>query len=114
MNQIIPLSALPNQSLVVPLNIDGGVTDYTLVLRYNEVAEFWVLTLSNSSGTLILDSIPFVTGNTPAGNILGQYAYLKVGSAYILNVSSVSSPDYPNNLDLGTDFVLLWGDTPSS
>ena len=113
-NQIIPLNTDPNQFMVVPLNIDGGVKDQFLQLRYNEVANYWVMTITDANGNPLLDSIPFITGNAPAGNILGQFAYMELGSAYIIDASGVKTPDYPNSSDLGTDFVLLWSDTPKA
>ena len=113
MDQLVPLNNSPNQVTVVPLNIDGAVQDQYWQLRYNEIAGYWALTISDANGTVLLDSIPFVTGNAPAGNILGQFAYLQLGSATIVDASSISDPDYPNDQDLGTDFVLIWGDTPA-
>lgn len=108
------MSNSPNQTLTTSLNVDGVVTDYQLTLRYNEVAGYWVMSVSDAAGNLILDSIPLVTGNAPAGNILGQFAYLGIGSAYIINAGGVKFPEYPNNIDLGSDFVLIWGDTPTA
>ena len=113
MNQIVPLTNSPNQNLVVPLSVDGLIQDMFLTLRFNETANYWVMTIKNSQNQLILDSVPFVTGNAPAGNILAQFAYLGIGSAYIINAGAVPTPDYPNAKDLGNDFVLLWGDTPT-
>jgi len=112
--QIVPLTTDPNQSFEVPLAIDGTVTSLYCALRYNEIAGFWVLTVSNAQGTLIIDSLPLLTGNDSAGNILGQFAYLGIGSAFVLNVSGVAAPDYPDDEDLGTDYQLLWDNTPSS
>jgi hypothetical protein len=112
--QIIPLTPDPNQTFEVPLSIDNTVKSLYLTLRYNEIAQYWVMTVKDSQNNIILDSIPFITGNVPSGNILRQFAYLKIGAAYILNASEVVSPDYPNNQNLGTDFVLLWTDTPSA
>jgi hypothetical protein len=53
-----------------------------------------------------------LTGVYPAANMLAQHAYLAIGSAYLLNVGS-SDADYPGANDLGSDFLLVWGDTPS-
>lgn len=109
MNQLIPLTTAPNQKFMVPLNIDGGVMDiYFDPLRYNEIAKYWVATLKDSTGNIVLDSVPFITGI----NLLQQFAYLGIGSAVIVNASNVKAPDFPNSLNLGTDFYLLWGDTP--
>jgi Domain of unknown function (DUF6983) len=92
--------------------IDGTAKTFSVRLRYNEIAKYYVLTLMDAQKNLLLDSIPFITGNVPAGNLLRQFAYLALGSAFILNASGVPSPDFPDNTDLGTDFVLLWDDTP--
>jgi hypothetical protein len=111
--QIIPLTSNPNQSFQVPLSIDGTVKTLSGFIRYNEIADYWVMTLSDSQGNLILDSIPFVTGNVPSSNILRQFAYLAIGSAFVLNASNVASPDFPDDTDLGDDFVILWDNTPA-
>lgn len=109
--QIIPLDSAPNQTFKVAVNVDGKLIPLAVVLRYNEPANYWAMTLSDGAGNLLLDSIPFVTGLFPAANILGQYAYLGIGSALVANASGVGSPDYPNNQDLGNDFILVWEDT---
>jgi hypothetical protein len=108
--QIIPLTASPNQSFAVTLQVDNAPLTLNLNLRWNEMAGYWVLKISDSAGSLILDSLPLLTGWYPAANILAQYGYLKIGSAYILNVGNVAS-DYPGKTDLGAAFVLLWDDT---
>ena len=114
MDQLVPLSPVPNQTFLVPLTIDGKGIDQYVKLIYNEVAEYWVMTLFDSQGNIVLDSIPLITGDSPAGNILSQFAYLGLGSVYILNASAVAAPEFPNDKDLGTDFVMVWGDTPAA
>jgi hypothetical protein len=112
--QVIPLTPNPNQTFTVTLNIDSSNITLTMILRYNVIAEYWVLTIINSATqAIILDSIPFVTGDYPAANILGQYTYLQIGSAYVVNTDN-SPLDYPDDStnSLGTDFVLIWSDTP--
>ena len=107
--QIIPLDNSPNQSWQVTVNVNGRPVPLAVTLRYNEIARYWVMTLKDQSGNLILDSVPFITGVGQTQNILGQYTYLAIGSATIFNASGISL-DYPNNLNLGSDFLLLWGD----
>ena len=110
--QIIPLNVTPNQSFSVNLEVDGGAITLQFALRFNMMAGYWVLSISDAGGNLILDSLPLITGWYPAGNLLGQYGYLKIGSAYILNEGTGTS-DYPGTTDLGTGFQFLWGDTPA-
>ena len=111
-NQIVPLTSMPNQSLSVQLTVDGSPLTLNLTLNYSYVSGYWSMTVYSAQGVLLLDSVPMLTGIYPAANMLSQYAYLAIGSAYLLNVGS-SDADYPGVNDLGSNFLLAWGDTPS-
>lgn len=110
--QIIPLNAAPNQTFSVNLQVDGAALTLKFGIRWNEMAGYWVMSVSNSVGTLLIDSLPLVTGWYPGANVLGQYGYLKIGSCFILNQGNNDS-DYPGRNDLGTSWVMLWDDTPA-
>lgn len=110
-SQIIPVSSNPNQTLAVSLSIDNKTVTLQLRLRFNEMAGYWVMAISDRNGMLLVDSIPMLTADYPAANLLQQHAYLGIGSAYVLNASGVAL-DYPDANSLGSDFVLLWDDTP--
>jgi hypothetical protein len=112
MAQVLPLTSDPDQSFAISLFVDGATLTLQLRVRYCEVGAVWLMTISDASGNLLLDSIPLVTGVWPAANILGQYAYLGIGSTYVLNASGVAS-DNPGATNLGTDFIVVWDDTPS-
>ena len=109
--QVVPLTSSPNQQFETTLQVDGSALTLGMMLRWSDMAGYWVLTIFNSAGDLVVDSIPLITGWYPAANILCQYGYLKIGSAYIINKGN-SASDYPGVNDLGSNFVLLWGDTP--
>ena len=68
MAQIIPLTTAPNQTLNVALNIDGAVVRLTLFITFSEMAQYWLMSIYNSSGTLLLSSIPLITGSWPAAH----------------------------------------------
>jgi hypothetical protein len=108
-NQLVPLTTAPNQKLVVSLSVNGQSFDLLLSIHYNEIAGWWVVTIADAAGVVLLDSIPFVTGSEPAGNILGQFEYMGLGGATIINASQAAN-DYPNNTQLGVDFYLVWYD----
>lgn len=110
MAQIIPLNNSPNQSLSVALTVDGNILRLQLEIGFSEMAQYWLMTILDTGGNLILSSIPMITGDWPAANLLAQYGYLRIGSAYIINAGQVAA-DYPDASSLGTDFVLLWDDT---
>lgn len=110
MDQIVPLTTSPNQTVTAQLQVDGKSLTLNLALRFSEMAGYWILAIMDSFGNLLLDSIPLITGVYPSANLLAQYQYLAIGSAYIISMGT-SSSDYPGSTDLGSGFQLLWGDT---
>jgi hypothetical protein len=107
--QGVPLDSAPNQTWSVSVSINGGVSTFFLELNFNEIANYWTMNISNSVQTLLLSGIPLLTGL----NLLAQYAYLMIGSIFILNVSGTPQ-DSPISSDLGNDFVMVWGDNIST
>ena len=110
MAQIIPLTNAPQQTLNVSLNVDGSVLRLGLEIYYSEMAQYWLMDIYNSSGDLLLSSIPLITGSWPAANLLCQQGYLNIGSCYVINLGQVPE-DYPNANELGNGFLLLWDNT---
>ena len=110
-NQIVPLSPQPGQAFSVSLTVDGKILPLQLRTRFNEIANYWVLTVLDRFSNLLVDSIPLVASDYPAANLLQQQVYLAIGSAYLGNVNGTTA-EFPGPTNLGTDFVLVWGDTP--
>lgn len=109
----IPADSSPNQSFETTLNIDGGNLKVLLTFRYNEMAGYWMMGVANAeTGVYYVDSVPLITGLYPAANVLDQYRYLNIGSAYVIPVGSPDI-DYPDDTKLGTQFLLIWSDTPA-
>jgi hypothetical protein len=108
--KIVPLTTDPNQKLSITLPVNGINLTLNLTINYNSAANYWVMTIADKTGTVILDSVPLLTGKYPAADILGQYQYLGIGSAFVVNASNTSL-DIPNDTSLGTDFLLVWGDS---
>lgn len=101
---IIPLDNLPNQKLNVTIPINSKNTTLTLFIRYQSINKYWVMDIIKNNNTLVAN-IPLVCGI----NLLQQYGYLGIGSAYIINQGN-NNIDIPDNTNLGTDFILAWGD----
>lgn len=110
MSQIIPLTSSPNQSFSVSLQVDGNTLSLNLTIRWSEMAGYWVMSVSDASDNVLVDSIPLITGWYPAGNLFAQQGFLKIGSAFVINLGT-SESDYPGRNDLGSNFQLLWDDT---
>lgn len=109
-NQIIPLTPQPNQQMLVTLNVNNTVLRLNLTISFNEIAQTWHMQIADVNNNILLTDIPLITGSFPAANILAQYQYLLIGSAYVLNISNGATNDYPNATDLGSDFALMWSD----
>ena len=109
--QTIQLTSNPNQSFLANLTVNGAALKLNLTIDFNEIAQYWEMQIADVNNVILISSVPLLTGTFPSANILGQFQYMQIGSAYILNVSNGgTSLDYPNGQDLGTDFILLWGD----
>ena len=104
--KIIPLTTSPNQKLSITLPINGQNITLNLSVRYNTVANYWVMTVADKSGNVLIDSLPVITGEYPAANILGQYQYLGIGSAVVVNASNTEL-DIPSDKSLGVDHYLV-------
>jgi hypothetical protein len=108
-SQIVPLTQAPNQTFSVQLTVDGAPLTLNFTLSYIVMSGWWQLQVSDTQGNILIASVPLVTGYYPSANILAQYGYLKIGSAYMLNTGNANA-DYPGSSNL-TNFSLLWGDT---
>ena len=109
MAQILNLTNAPNQSVQASLVVNGESLTLNLKVYYNRAGEFWVMDISDRDGNALVSSLPFVTGVWPAANILSPFAYLRIGSAFVINQSG-GATDRPDDESLGTSFFLLWDD----
>lgn len=112
-NVVVPIASGTNQTVTCTLPVDSGNITLNFSFTWNDPGGYWWMSITDSSNNLLLDAVPVITGQYPAANILRQYAYLGIGSAYLVPTSS-NLPDNPNFTELGSDFVLVWGDTPTS
>ena len=107
-SQIVPLSIAQNQTFTVQLTVNGSSLTLLLTLTYYTMAGYWTLSISSATGVLLVASVPLITGWYPSANLLAQYQYLNIGSAYLLNTGGAAQ-DYPDQGSL-SQFSLLWGD----
>lgn len=109
--KIVPLVPNVNQSFTCTLPIDYKNITLVFTFTYNAIGKYWFMSVTEArTNTMLLDAVPLVTGEYPAADILGQYGYLGIGSALIVPTSSLVT-DIPHETDLGTEYVLVWGDT---
>jgi hypothetical protein len=103
---IIPLTSDPDQTFISTISVDDKNLTLMFRLRYNTIASYWFLAIADSKGNVLIDSLPLFTGQ----NLLQQYRYLNIGSAYLVQ-NGKTYTENPSENNLGSDFVLLWGDT---
>ena len=109
---IIPLTTEPNQTFRCTIPIDGQNRRLAFGLRYNNIAEYWNLTVIDGvTNETLIDSIPLQRGEFPAANLLEQYEYMKIGSAVIVHHGKLPPDADPNFSNLESEFYLVWGDT---
>ena len=111
--QLVPLSSLPNQVLSVTLSLNGGTLTVGIKQYFNRIGGFWCIDIYSSSGTLLIASVPLITGSWPGGNILAPIDYLQIGQAFVINQNGAST-DFPTSTNLGSGFTLLWTDNDGS
>ena len=108
---IIPISNAPDMEYVLSVPIGKTNVPLKIRLRYNDEGGFWFLSVKDgTTNRMLIDAVPLVTGERPAGNLLKQYQYLGIGSAMIVPVTDLPPTDCPDYENLGTEFVLVWGD----
>jgi hypothetical protein len=88
--QNIPLDNSPNQVWRATVLVNNKPVTIIVTLRYNEIAQYWVATIRDGKNNLLLDSLPFVTGDGISQNLLSQFAYLGIGSATVFNASQLA------------------------
>lgn len=106
MVSVIPITAAPNQTFNCKVSVDGKNLVLHFRTRFNEVAGYWLVSLSDSKGNEYIVNMPIL----PAENLLEQYSYLGIGSAFIIKSSAITDV-WPTANTLGTEWSLLWSDT---
>lgn len=106
MYSAIPLVAVPNYSFSSTIPVDGANITLLFHITYNELAKYWLIDISDDEGNMLISAMPLV----PAQNILEQYAYMGIGSAYLLPRAQVKE-QWPSVDTLTSDWYLIWSDT---
>lgn len=108
---MIPLTTEPNQQMQVKVPINKENISFLLTIRYNSITQYWNMDIADgNTGEIILSGLLLLVSEYPAANLLEQYSYLNIGSMYVVKVNESIKKENPDNTNLGTDFVLIWGD----
>jgi hypothetical protein len=98
---IVPLTNVPQ---VFTVNLAG--VDYTLTVKWNDMAQSWYLDIADSSQNPIACGIPFVTGTS----LLAQLEYLGIdGDLYVYTNGDANA--VPTLDNLGTNSNLYFETT---
>ncbi len=105
----IPLDNTPYSVQTFTVSLKGGAVniDILLKLRYLDQYGFWLADIYDAGTEKpLVCGVPLV----PGVNLLGQYAYLDIGEAYI-EAATDTDLEQPDNKTLGSTFLLIWGDS---
>lgn len=106
----IPLSPYPNQTFNMSIPVNDTNVDLTITLNYNSVAEYWMMTVTDTNTEeVIFSQLPLLCSFGDFGNMLRQLGYKLIGSAFVFP-SNFTLPSRPDDKNLGTDYKLLWSD----
>ena len=87
---LVPLTNVPQ---IFGINLAG--TNYTLTVKWNDMAQSWFLDISDENQNPIACGIPFVTGTS----LLSQLAYLGIeGDLYVYTNGMPDAVPTLNNL----------------
>lgn len=111
---ILPVDTQPNQTFECSLPVDDKNRRFKFFFSWNAIGQYWQFDLydQNQDNIQLLSNQVVCPINAPYNNILWSYTYKEIGSLYVINVSDVSG-DRPGLQNLGSDWLLVWGDTPS-
>lgn len=113
---VLPVNSDQNQTFEVSLPIDSKNRRLKFFFSWNPVGQYWQFDLfdQNNGGAQVLSNMPIYAIDYPYNNIILTYEYKEVGSLYLVNVGDSASEDNdrPHIDNLGTDWVMVWGDTP--
>lgn len=104
---VIPVDNSQNNTFKCTVPVDGKAIKFKFRFSFNSEAGYWYMDIYKSDNTPLLSSIPLVCGC----NLLDQYTYMEIGSAYLVKTDKTFKDDIPNMYTLGTKFKLVWGNT---
>ena len=109
--QNIPISYITS-STEFQSTVQVGDENITLKfnVRWNEFAGYWNLTITSmSTGEILLDSIPMVTGEGILTiDLLRKHEHLEIGRAYLVEAVDHPESEYPGETNMN-EFALVWG-----
>ena len=102
---VLPVTSQPNQTFKTVIPLGARNVELTIQLSFREVAGYWTMNLIDKSGHMLFANLPLFKG----GNLLYQYPYLDLGYLTVLQMNP-NSAEYPGAGQLGSDFILVWGE----
>lgn len=101
------------QSLLVNLPLYGRIKRLRLDIKYNRVADYYTVSVSDvASGKLLIDNVPLVRneGDSKIMGIFDQMFYLEIGSVLVIKSDdSEGAPDSPAYRNFTQRFNVFWG-----
>ena len=108
---VVPLTTEPNQNFRCTIPVNGQNMPFDFTLRYNSVAEYWIMSISDAtSGQMLISDLALIAGVYPSANLLEQFEHLRIGAVVIVKTNPDNADYAPNGHNLGTDFALVWSD----
>lgn len=98
----IPLSTSFNQEFYSIIPINGENKKLFFFLRYNTIADCWIMDIKDENKKELVCNISLVCGI----DLFEQYQYKHIGHAFIY--AQGENLDRPNKNNLGKSYKLFW------
>lgn len=106
----IPLNNSPNQRFYASVPINGENREFKFNLWYNSIAEYWLISVEDMvSGEKMFDNLPLLVSYGRFEDILCQLKYKQIGLAGVLPKVANFQKSMPDDTNLGTGYILIWG-----
>ena len=97
--------------ILVSVPVDGMNKYLNLEFVYNMVGHIWSMTVyDGSTQECLLSNVPLLFGQGKAQNLLRQFGYKGIGSAFVVPYVKEPTTDSPDAETWLEEFRLWWGD----
>lgn len=106
----IPLTNNPKQKFQCNVPINGENRNFRFELWYNYIAKYWLFSLFDvATESCIFSNLPLISSNHDFYDILVQLEYMRIGMCIMLPVVK-ENKSQADDTDLGTSYLMIWGD----
>jgi hypothetical protein len=100
------------QTFTLLTEVDGENRKFIVELRFMDKLGYWSMNVKDPSTlAYYLVGVPLLPGIGVTANLFRQFSHKLIGSFYVIGLSDDINSQHPDQSNLGTEWMLVWGDT---